>query len=160
MNRRGIRLGFISGELVWLPSTVPSSLSQSHFRPETDFSRFARQPPPISKHWATFDLSAKYEPIFIQLTRQLAACPPNTWPLPSFPCAFSLSFRNGWPGKPRFDSAVASCGYYRQRATGHHRPAAREQSHLLRLRQRALHLLSACISGSQALMKGGRNDHI
>ena len=86
--------------------------------------------------------------------------PANNWPLPSLPCAFSLSSRNGWPGKPRFDSAVASFGYYRQRATGHHRPAAREQSHLLRLRQRALHLLSACISGSQALMKGGRNDHI
>jgi hypothetical protein len=99
------------------------------------------------------------EPIFIQLIRQLAACPPNTCPA-VFPSAYSPSFRNGWSGKPRFDTAVASCGYYRQRATGHHRPAAREQSHLLRLRQLALHLLSACISGSQALMKGGRNDHV
>src|SRR5437667_5574017 len=125
-----------------------------------DFFLFARQPPPVGKQKETFDPSVKYEPIFIQLIRQLAACPANTWPLPSFHCAFSLSFRNGWPGKPRFDSAVASFGYYRQRATGHHRPAAREQSHLLRLKPRSLHLLSACISGSQALMKGGRNDHI
>src|ERR1700730_12829164 len=93
------------------------------------------------------------------LTPQLAACSPNTWPLPSFPCAFNLSSETAGLAN-RFDSAVASCGYYRQRATGHHRPAAREHSHLVRLRQRALHLLSACISGSQALMKGGRNDHI
>ena len=76
-----------------LSVTLPQSARE-------DKGRVVRQPPPISKHSATFDLSAKYEPIFIQLIRQLAACPPNTWPLPSFPCAFSLSFRNGWPGKP------------------------------------------------------------
>src|SRR2546421_618911 len=39
-------------------------------------------------------------------------------------------------------------------------PRQGNKSHLLRSRQRALHLLSACISGSQALMKGGGHDHI
>src|SRR5258708_20432885 len=45
----------------------------------------------------------------------------------------------------------------RQGTTG---PRQGNKSHLLRFRQRALNLLSACISGSQALMKGDRLDHI
>ena len=126
--------------------------------PYRDYGRVARQPP-ISRHEATFDLSAEYKPILIQLIGQLAACPRI-----HSPAVFFLRLQPLFPKRLAWqtpvDSAVASCGYYRQRATGHHRPAAREHSHLVRLRQRALHLLSACISGSQALMKGGRNDHI
>ena len=45
----------------------------------------------------------------------------------------------------------------RQGTTG---PRQGNKSHLLRFRQRDLNLLSACISGSQALMKGDCHDHI
>jgi|HubBroStandDraft_1064217.scaffolds.fasta_scaffold198944_2 hypothetical protein len=41
------------------------------------------------------DLSAKYEPIFLPLIRPLAACPANTWPLPSFPRAFQSLLPKG-----------------------------------------------------------------
>jgi hypothetical protein len=45
----------------------------------------------------------------------------------------------------------------RQGTTG---PRQGNKSHLLRFRQRVLNLLSACISGSQALKKGDCHDHI
>ena len=48
-------------------------------------------------------------------------------------------------------------GSVRQGTTG---PRQGNKSNLLRFRQRALNLLSACISGSQALMKGDYREHI
>ena len=142
--RRMRRLGMVSRQP--LPDRVTSELPVSH--PQlVNTRRLLIYPRSMSRY--SFNSSGNLLPA----QRILGPCR-------LFPCAFSPLFSKRLVGKPRFDSAVASCGYYRQRATGRHRPAAREHSHLVRLRQRALHLLSACISGSQALMKGGRNDHI
>jgi len=60
-----------------------------------------------------------------------------------------------------FDRAFASSRYYNRYSVRQGTPTRGKGTiHLLRFRQHALNLLSACSSGSQALMKGDSCEHI